>query len=114
MLGCIQPMSSPMMNTMFGFAGVCAAAGVLPSPDSDISIVALSSVAQECLYQLTVAVDAAAVSGGLSFGPRLNMASLSLLIAENVSVPRWSDARAILKLPIGAMAPCGHQASGLG
>ena len=46
MLGCIQPMSSPMMKRMFGFAGVCAAAGVLAGPDSDISIVAPSSAAQ--------------------------------------------------------------------
>ena len=46
MLGCIQPMSSPMMKRMLGFAGVCAAAGVLTGPDSDISIVAPSSAAQ--------------------------------------------------------------------
>src|SRR6266478_3149410 len=30
MCGCIQPMSSPMMKTMFGFWVVCAAAGVTP------------------------------------------------------------------------------------
>ena len=29
MLGCIQPMSSPMMNRMLGFCCCCAAAGVL-------------------------------------------------------------------------------------
>ncbi len=49
MLGCIQPMSSPMMKRMLGFAGACAAAGVLAGPDSDINIVAPSSVAQDRL-----------------------------------------------------------------
>src|SRR6266581_7528577 len=29
MLGCIQPMSSPMMKRMLGFSGCCAAAGML-------------------------------------------------------------------------------------
>src|SRR5262245_51709016 len=29
MLGCIQPMSSPMMNRMLGFCCCCAAAGML-------------------------------------------------------------------------------------
>src|SRR5215510_14442173 len=29
MLGCIQPMSSPMMNRMLGFCSCCAAAGAL-------------------------------------------------------------------------------------
>src|SRR5271157_4941770 len=32
MLGCIQPMSSPMMNRMLGFCVVCAALGVEPQP----------------------------------------------------------------------------------
>ena len=32
MLGCIQPMSSPMMTTMLGFCAVCAAAGDAPMP----------------------------------------------------------------------------------
>ena len=30
MLGCIQPMSSPMMNRMLGFSS-CAAAGAAPA-----------------------------------------------------------------------------------
>ena len=49
MLGCIQPMSSPMMKRMFGFCGVCAAAGVLAGPDnaSDISADAPSSAARQ-------------------------------------------------------------------
>src|SRR5262245_1793575 len=29
MLGCIQPMSSPMMKSMFGFCCCCAAAGII-------------------------------------------------------------------------------------
>src|SRR4051812_19779299 len=29
MLGCIQPMSSPMMNRMLGFCSCCAVAGAL-------------------------------------------------------------------------------------
>src|SRR5215470_10092288 len=33
MLGCIQPMSSPMMNKMFGFCCCCAVAGV-PGTDT--------------------------------------------------------------------------------
>jgi translation initiation factor 6 (eIF-6) len=79
MLGCIQPMSSPMMNTMFGFAGVCAAAGVLAGPDSDINIDALSSVAQERLRKPHVLRGGVAIKGGLVANTVLNIASLSLL-----------------------------------
>ena len=78
---------------------------MLAGPDSDISIVALSSVVQERLYQLAVVCGAVGVSSGLSFSLRLNMASLSLLIADNVSVPRSSDAQAVLKAPIRNHGP---------
>ena len=47
MLGCIQPMSSPMMKRMLGFCAGCAVAGVLAGPDNDINIVAPSSEAQD-------------------------------------------------------------------
>jgi len=50
MLGCIQPMSSPMMKMMLGFCGGSApTAGVLAGPhnDSDISVVAPSSTARD-------------------------------------------------------------------
>ena len=50
MPGCIQPMSSPMMKRMLGFwAGCWAAAGVLAGTDSDISIDAPNSAAQDRL-----------------------------------------------------------------
>ena len=54
MLGCIQPMSSPMMKRMLGFcAGCCAVAGVLAGPDNenDINVVAPSNAAQDRLCQ---------------------------------------------------------------
>src|SRR6476469_7751708 len=53
MRGCIQPMSSHMMKRMFGFCGVCATAGVVAGPDSDsdTSVVAPRSAAQDRLCQ---------------------------------------------------------------
>ena len=80
MLGCIQPMSSPMMKRILGFcAGCCAVAGVLTGPDSDINIVALSSEAQDRLSQPGVLRGGVAIKGGLSGNMELNMATLSFL-----------------------------------
>jgi hypothetical protein len=78
MLGCIQPMSSPMMKRMLGFWAGCAAAGVLTSPDSDINIVAPSREAQDRkpgVLRGGVAIK----GGGLSGNKELNMATLSCL-----------------------------------
>ena len=80
MLGCIQPMSSPMMKRILGFcAGCCAAAGVLAGPDSDINIVAPSSAAQDRLCQPAVLRGGVAVEGGLSGNMQLNMARSPVL-----------------------------------
>ena len=80
MLGCIQPMSSPMMKRMLGFWAGCAAAGVLAGPDSDINIVAPSRTAQDRLSQPGVLRGGVAIKGGLSANTVLNMASLSLFM----------------------------------
>jgi hypothetical protein len=78
MLGCIQPMSSPMMKRMLGFcAGCCAAAGVLIGPDSGISIDALNRAAHDRLSQPKGLFGGAA--GGLSANTDFNMVLLSLL-----------------------------------
>jgi len=68
-----------MMNRMFGFAGACATAGVLPGPqtDADINMVAPSSEVQDLLYQLNV-VRCLAIES-LSSNTQFNMASLSFL-----------------------------------
>jgi hypothetical protein len=78
MLGCIQPMSSPMMKMILGFwAGCWAAAGVLAGPDSDINIVAPSSEAQDRLCQPELLVGGIGAEGGFSSNVQSNMASLS-------------------------------------
>jgi hypothetical protein len=64
MLGCIQPMSSPMMKRMFGFCWLCAKAGVLTGPDNAINIVVPSSDVQAPLSQPDVLRGAVAVKGG--------------------------------------------------
>jgi hypothetical protein len=69
-----------MMKRMFGFCGVCATAGVVAGPDSDINIVAPSSEAQAPLCQPTVLRGAVGIANGLSFGMQSNMASLSLFM----------------------------------
>jgi hypothetical protein len=69
-----------MMKRMLGFAAVCATAGVLTGPDSDINIVALSSAAQDRLSQPALLGDAVGASGGLSFSLRLDIASLSFVV----------------------------------
>ena len=82
MLGCIQPISSPMMKMMLGFCGVCCAtAGVLASPDndSDINVVAPSNAAQDRLCQATLLCVGIVMEGGLSGNLELNMATLSCL-----------------------------------
>ena len=56
MLGCMMPMSSPMMKRMLGFCAVCAAAGVLASPDAAINADAPSSAAQVRARQLVFVV----------------------------------------------------------
>src|SRR5712672_1942699 len=78
MLGCIQPMSSPMMKRILGFCGgCCAVAAVLAGPDTDINIVAPSSVAQDLLCQLDVLLGSVGAEGGLLSNVQFNMASLS-------------------------------------
>ena len=77
MLGWSRPMSSPMMKRILGFWAGCAAAGVLPGPDSDINIVAPSSEAQD--RKPGVLRGGVAIKGGLSGNMELNMATLSLL-----------------------------------
>ena len=80
MLGCMMPMSSPMMKRMFGFwAGCCAAAGVLTGPASDIIIEALSSAAHDRLSQPDCVRGGVATEGRLSSNMESNMLSLSHL-----------------------------------
>ena len=71
MLGCIQPMSSPMMKRILGFCCCCccAAAGVLVGPDNetDINVAALISAAQDRVCKpLTVLRKTSRILGGLS------------------------------------------------
>ena len=40
MLGCIQPMSSPMMKRMFGFCGCCASAARKPPQNVTTAVAA--------------------------------------------------------------------------
>src|SRR5580704_5457056 len=96
MLGCIQPMSSPMMKRMLGFCCCCAAAGVLAGPDSeiDISVVAPSSAAQERLCQPAARLHSTfPVPDGFSLGTKLTMASLSSLLGTGGFSPDASKAQ---------------------
>jgi hypothetical protein len=69
-----------MMKRILGFGdGCCAATGVLANPDSDISIVAPSNVAQDRWRQLDALRGGVAIKGGLSGNMELNMATLSCL-----------------------------------
>jgi hypothetical protein len=68
-----------MMKRILGF-GCCAAAGVLAGPDSDINIVAPSSVAQDRLCQLDVLLGRVGAEGGLLSNVQFNMASLSFFL----------------------------------
>jgi hypothetical protein len=68
-----------MMKRIFGFwAGCCAAAGVLTSPDSGISIDAPNKTAQD--RKPGVLRGGVAIKDGLSGNMELNMASLSLFM----------------------------------
>jgi hypothetical protein len=70
-----------MMKRILGFwAGCCAAAGVLPSPASDISIDALNKAAQDRLRQPDASWGGVAAEGGFSLNVKSNMTSLSLFM----------------------------------
>jgi hypothetical protein len=65
MLGCIQPMSSPMMKRMFGcegVAGCCALAG--PAAHTDTNAVAPRSMARDAIPKLARPDFSQDVSGG--------------------------------------------------
>jgi hypothetical protein len=68
-----------MMNRMLGFAGVCAAAGVLAGPANGIIIEALSSAAQERLSQPAGRRGGVSIEGRLWSTVKANMMSLSHL-----------------------------------
>src|SRR6476620_4986256 len=83
MRGCIHPMSSPMMKRMFGFCGVCATAGVVAGPhsDSDTSVVAPRSAAQDRLCQPVETLRGRfEMSDGLSWFVQQIMTSPSLFV----------------------------------
>ena len=81
MLGCIQPISSPMMKRILGFGdGCCAATGVLANPVSDISIVAPSNVAQDRWRQPAVLGGTAGIEGVVSLSTQQGMVSFSLFM----------------------------------
>src|SRR5882672_7883117 len=83
MLGCIQPMSSPMMKRILGFcAGCCAAAGVLAGPDNDINIVALISDAQDRFFQPAVFRGTVGIAGVVSLSMQSGMASFSRFMMQ--------------------------------
>ena len=83
MLGCIQPMSSPMMKRMLGFCCCCcASAGVLAGPDSesDISVAAPISAAQDRVCKpLIVLRKVSRMLGGLLTRMQSDIASPSCL-----------------------------------
>jgi hypothetical protein len=67
-----------MMKRMLGFWAGCAAAGVLTSPDSGISIDPPNKTAQD--RKPRVLRGGVAINGGLAANSVLNMASLSLFM----------------------------------
>ena len=77
MLGCIQPMSSPMMNTMLGF-GCCAAAGApavvtataMASRPSQIVLVML-------MFELTLPLLPGGAGSFALLAPRRNLTAIA-------------------------------------
>src|ERR1700730_8115772 len=83
MLGCMMPMSSPMMKRILGFCGgCCATAGVLTSPDSDFNIVAPSNMAQDRLCDPPVLHGADGIAGVGSVSLQSSMASFSRFVMK--------------------------------
>src|ERR1700750_1815354 len=96
MLGCIQPISSPMMKSMLGFcAGCCAVAGVVTGPnnDNDINVVAPSNVAQDRLCQPPLLRVGVVIEGDLSLDMQLAMTLPSFLYCIRGSSPDASKAK---------------------
>src|SRR3954453_17129922 len=100
MLGCIQPISSPMMKRMLGFCCCCcccccAAAGVLVGPDSeiDINVAALISAAQDLVCKpLMVLRKVSRMLGGLLLSKQSDIASPSCMRCLKGSSPDASKA----------------------